>query len=271
MVVTLVQKNKLFKIIFDNDLEVVYRVHDSDLADAWIHKIKHLQNIPADPVESHTTDVSNIKELYREFCKFADIDPIDIVSLDQITLNHLHKIYEEQHEKLSRIKNNSILYKFHHSIHFHEKDHDPNKTGLKNRIMVGWGKYEGILTKKFNCNNFYEQNIKENNIYLPWTELGKTPRTYWKNKEPSEQDRFNTLAKPHTTFRAKFFIATSSIEPTPFEMEFVEWFNRFKRGWLAYHNISKWDSIDEDSAPLLATTSYNGDLKGRSVKKIIIL
>ena len=261
----MVEKNKSFLIIFDNDLEIMYRVHDSALATAWIHKIKHLQKIPIDPVESQTADVSNIKGLYTEFCQHAEIDPIDIDPLDQITLNKLHKIYEEQHEKLSVIKNNSILYKFHHSIHFHEKKSHSDK-----KITVGWGKYEGILTTKYDCNKFYEQNIIKNNIYLPWAELGKTPRTYWKNKEPSEQNRFNMLAKPHTTFRAQFLIATSSVEPTQFEAEFIEWFSRFKQGWLAHHNIRKWDIIDEECAPLLATTDYNGDLKGRSVKKIIL-
>ena len=67
------EKNKSFLIIFDNDLEIMYRVHDSALATAWIHKIKHLQKIPIDPVESQTADVSNIKGLYTEFCQHAEI------------------------------------------------------------------------------------------------------------------------------------------------------------------------------------------------------
>jgi hypothetical protein len=135
---------------------------------------------------------------------------------------------------------------------------------------VGWGKYEGILTNQYKCYDFYEDRIIKNNIYLPWAELGKTPRTYWKNKEPNNQNRFNTLAKPHTTFRAKFLIATIDKNPIQFDKDFIEWFDKYKQKWFEHHNIKKWDSVNEDSAPLLATTDYKGSFEGLKFKKIII-
>jgi len=265
MVVDSEMKNNTLKIVFDNDLDVDYHLNDSELAKKWVSKIKHLQNIPIDPVESCIEDVSNIKSIYSQFCRFANIEPIDIKELDQDKLNQLHQVYEDQHERLSQLKENSILYKLHHSIHFHE-GHTRDDHG----ITAGWGKYEGPLTHEYDCHNFYENNIIKNNIYLPWSELGKKPLGYWRDKEPNNQDRFNALAKPHTTFRARFFISTKDTNPRSFVPEFAEWFDRYKAGWFEHHNIDKWENIHEDSAPLLAITDYKGNLEGLKFKKIIL-
>ena len=254
--------NKKIIVTFDNNLDVIYHPYNSVLANIWTEKIKHLQNVPLDPVESEHEDLSNIHSIYNEFCRFAGIDPIDIKTLDQKKLNQLHKIYEDQHDTLSRKKNNSVFYKFHRAIHFCEDGISESK------IRGGWGTYEGMLTTKFKCYDFYEDKIIQNNIYLPWAELGKKPLNYWDNQEPNDQERFNALAKPHTTFRAQFFIATTNIDPTPLEDEFIEWFGKYKEQWLKFHNIKKWDHIDEYSAPLLAETDYKGDLRGLKIKKI---
>ena len=258
-------KNNTIKVIFDNDIDIDYHLNDTELSRLWARKIKHLQNIPIDPVESYLEDVSDFKRIYQEFCEFANIEPIDIDNLDQNKLNQLHRVYEEQHQRLSRLKDNSILYKLHHSIHFHE-GHTTDDQG----IFIGWGKYEGPLTHEYKCHSLYEDSIIKNHIYLPWSELGKRPLAYWKDKEPNDQYRFNALAKPHTTFRAKFFIATKDITPRPFNSDFVTWFDRYKQGWLEHNKIDGWENIHEDSAPLLAITDYKGNLEGLKFKKIII-
>jgi len=260
-------KNKTFKIIFDNDIDVNYRLHDSELATKWFQKIKHLQNIPIDPVTSHQVDFSNLKDIFEQFCQYANLDTpmIDFEGITQKDLNALHKIYEDNHDRLSLLKDNSILYKFHQAIHKRE-----NPAYLKGIIPVCWGIKDGPLTQIMDCQPFYEKEIKKNNIYLPWAELGKTPHRYWHDEEPNDQDRFNALAKPHTTFRAKFFIATEDTNPRSFDPKFVEWFSRYKQGWLEYHNISKWENIHEDSAALLAITDYKGNLEGLKFNKIII-
>ena len=259
----LATKNNKIKVVFDNDIDVDYHLNDSELANLWIKKIKHLQNVPVDIVESFMEDVSDIKSLYTEFCKIANIDPIEIEPLDQGKLNQLHQIYEENHDRLSKVKDNAILYKLHHSVHFHEGQ---NYNGLR----IGWGKFEGPLTQQYKCHEFYADSIKKNNIYLPWAELGKTPFGYWRDKEPNNQDRFNELARPHTTFRAQFFIASIDIEAKVFDPNFVTWFDRYKSSWLNHHGMSSWDNVHEDSAPLLATTDYQGDLAGLKFQRIIL-
>ena len=90
--------------------------------------------------------------------------------------------------------------------------------------------------------------------------MGKTPLAYWKNAEPNNQSRFNELAKPHITFRTKFFVAIKNIKPTTLSNNFLDWFDSYKNSWFEHYNINKWDHIDEHSAPLLAIANHKEDL-----------
>lgn len=261
-------KNNSFKLIFkDNnnqEIDLDYQLHDSIVAEKWFKKIKHLKNVPIDIIESKQCDVSDLKTIYNEFCVFAGIKPVEFELIDQPLLNEFHRLYEETHKVLSKKQHNEILYKFHHSIHFHEPH------GKSDQLVVGWGIKEGPLTEKFNCNEYYENNIEKNNIYLPWSELGKKPTTYWQDKEPNDQTRVNNLCKPHITFRAKFFIATKNIIPKKFDNSFKKWFKEYKDSWLIHHNIKKWEETDEYSAPLLAVARHREDITNLKFVKTLI-
>ena len=264
MAVISVPKSKKLTILFNNDAEVDYFIHETELAEKWFAKIKHLSKVPVQPHDSGMGDLSDLHEIYKEFCKFAEIDYEPFDQVDQELCNRLHKLYEDNHDRLAGVRNNTILYKFHSSVHAHEYTKDKN-TG----IVTGWGVYEGPLTQYFNCGDFYEKKMLRNNLYLPWSELGKKPLTYFKNQEPNDQTRFNALYKPHTTFRAMFKVATENRSPSALDPAFLQWFEQYKQGWLKHHGIHKWDEIDEHSAPLLAITDYKGDLRDCAVKKII--
>lgn len=238
-----------------SEIELKYFLNSTELAELWYKKIKHLSRIPVSKVESSLDDVSNLDRIYQEFCKFAEIEYKPILNFSQDNLNALHEIYEKSHEKLSKLKNNEILYIFHHAIHENEK-----KSFEDRKINVGWGTKEGMLTSVFNCNKFYEKSLIKNHIYLPWAELGKKPLQYWKNQEPANQSRFLQLAKPHLTFRAKFFIQAEDQEPKQLPADFIEWFAKYKKSWLEYYKISKWDETDEFCAPLLGIPEHKEDI-----------
>ena len=250
-----------FKIILRNqenkDIDLDYELHDSLLAEKWVKKIKHLKRVSIDLVESEIIDVSDIQNIYKEFCDFANLTPMAIDPLEQNTLNKLHKIYEEQHEKLSSVKNNEILYKFHHSIHYHEDVSE----GIS-QIVVGWGIREGLLTEQFPCHLYYADRIEKNNIYLPWAELGKKPFHYYTDNEPDNEARMIELCKPHTTFRAKFFISLKDITPSEFTPDFIKWFDQYKQAWFKAYQIEDYAPIHEHSAPMLAHTNNKQDLTG---------
>jgi len=262
--------SKKFKIILKNKesktLDINYFLHDTSLAVRWFTKIKHLSKIQIDPVESDLADVSDLHEIYANFCDFAQVDRIPINQTPtQIDCNNLHRIYEINHSRLSTKKNNEILYRFHHAIHAAEN----NKESVKKRMNIGWGLKEGPLTQPMQCNPYYENRIEKNNLYLPWSELGKTPLTYWINNEPTKQKRFNILCKPHITFRAKFFIALDDIKGMTFPNQFNQYFNQFKQQWLKHYGIDDWTERDEGCAPMLAHTDSTIDLHGMVFQKII--
>jgi len=262
-------KNNNFKIVFtfgnNKTQEVNYSLNNTLLAQKWFQKIKHLHNVPVDKTISNLDDVSDLHGLYKQFCDFAKIKQIPFEIINQNLCNKLHQIYEEEHDRLSRIPNNSILYKFHQAIHCNE---DGGKN-IPRRYVIGWGTKEGPLTHRFNCGDFNEQSIIRNNLYLDWSELGKTPLGYWYDHEPNDQARFNTLAKPHITFRAKFSIALRDRKPRALDPAFIKWFAQYKQSWLAHHGVKKWDEIDEYCSPLLATTDYKGNLENLTFKQLI--
>lgn len=248
-----------FKLLFQDKhnqiLDLEYTLNDSVVADKWFRQIKHLKHVPIDEVESDLVDLSDIWQIHKEFCEFAGLkhnELPDVISRTQ--LNEMHQLYEDLHDTLSRKKDNSAMYKFHRAIHFYEyKQLDANHRAPGH---ISWGVKGGPLEEKFNCNPYYEEEIIKGNLYLPWAELGKTPVDYFNDEEPSEQTRFNQLAKPHVTLRSRFFVAKANFKPKSLDPDFIEWFNVYKEGWLDHHNIPKWDHIDEKSAPLLAIAGH---------------
>lgn len=261
-------KNNSFKLVFKNqenrEVDLKYRLADSIVAEKWFKKIKHLKNIPIDNNESNLSDFTNLTDIYKDFCTFAGINEISLKIINQKKLNQLHELYEKFHSLLSKKKDNSILYKFHHAIHHYE-----STSHEKNRIYVGWGVKEGPLTESFQCNPYYSGKLQKNNIYLPWAELGKTPFTYWENKEPSNQKRFNELSKPHITLRARFMIPLQNQTPKKLNSKFLNWFKKYKNKWLKQYEVEKWDEIDEFSAPLLAIAEHKENLNHLNYDRII--
>lgn len=260
-------KDQKLKILFSNSTNVAechYTLHESVIASNWFRKIKHLKDVAVDPVESYMVDLSDINSLYNEFCDYAQISKdIDISIIDQDVLNKLHRVYETHHATLVNYPNNEILYKFHKSIHYHEEGESSQK------IVVGWGKKEGIVSYNFLCNPFYENSVKKNNLYLSWTELGKRPSDYYFNGEPNSQERINELCKPHITFGANFFVSHKD-KNAKLADEFVQWFKPYKKLWCEKYGLEDWTDKDEYSAPLLAVADHDYDLTGYQFEKIIL-
>jgi hypothetical protein len=241
---------KKLKIIFNNNnkkQELLYNIVLNPVSERWIKKIKHLSKIKHSPIETTSESFSqDITDIHRKFCEFAGVEYNDIDYNKQQSLNLLHELYVSNHDRLSTMKNNNVVYKFHNAIH------ELEKKNRNVRFYIGWGTNEGPLEEKFNCNEFYAETLIKNNLYLPWTELGKTPLDYYNNNEPTDLNRFCELSKPHSTLRAKFMIALKDFDPPKLSEEFEQWFATFKTSWLEHYNISDWRACDEYLGVLLA-------------------
>ena len=226
---------------------MLYRIAANPVSDRWTRKIKHLSSIPHSPLETSVfSGTVDVQRTHREFCQFAGIEYVEADYNDQVALNQLHEQYVTNHDRLSMLENNDILYEFHNIIHNMEKKSQGN------RYYVGWGVKEGPLGEKFHCNQHYADSFVKNNLYLPWTELGKTPLDYFNNNEPNDLARLCSLAKPHITLRAKFMIARKDFSPPPFTREFLEWFSQHRAAWLDHYSITDWRPRDEYIGVLLA-------------------
>ena len=240
----------IIKLYFSNGEKkqsLCYKLVSNPASERWIKKIKHLSKIKHSAIETTGASFSqHIQHIHREFCEFAGIEYNSIDHTQQQSLNLLHELYVSNHDRLSMLKNNDILYQFHNAIHELEK----KNTDV--RFYIGWGTSEGPLGEQFNCNEFYAETFVKNNLYLPWTELGKTPLDYYNNHELGELDRFCELSKPHVTLRAKFMIALRDFDPPALSPEFEQWFSQFKTQWLEHYNITDWRPRDEYLGVLLA-------------------
>lgn len=242
---------KKLKIVFSKGkktYDINYIVADNPVADLWSNKIKHLRNSDIDPVETSGFKFNSLEVYHKKFCLEAEVEFKKVDYNLQKDLNYLHELYEKHHDRLSIKKNNKFLYTFHHAIHENE-----NKNKTETKYYVGWGIKEGPLTINYKCNEFYAPKVEKNNLYLPWSELGKTPLIYYKNKEPAQLNRFIELAKPHMTLRPRFMICRQEETVKKFDDGFKHWFSTLSQKWLEHYELKEWKEQDEFSGVLLAT------------------
>ena len=228
--------------------DIDYVITDNPVAALWASKIKHLRGVEVDPIETSGFIFGSLESYHREFCNMSGTPYVELDYDLQGDLNYLHELYEKNHKRLSISKDPQFLYAFHHAIHDKEI-----KTRKETKHYVGWGVKEGPLTTMYKCNEFYSDHLEKNNLYLPWSELGKTPLAYYRNKEPSRLDRFIELGKPHVTLRPRFMICRRKESVKQFDDGFKNWFATLSQGWLAHYALDQWREQDEFSGVLLAT------------------
>jgi hypothetical protein len=239
---------KKIKLIFSNAQnhhDLSFNLIESPISLRWFKKLRNIHRLPLSDTDSQLLLHPNpnrfdIKLLHEEFCRLAKIhfEPLDYTSQD--SLNLLHGFYEQHHDHLVGI-DSDCLYNFHQAIHNIELSKSINKF---NYLNFGWEKLEGPLMERINMQQHYSKILKNGNLYLRWSELGKLPSEYFRDNEPNDQSRFNILSKPNKTLRAKFSLQLS-LSSFQFTEEFNSWFKDYKESWLSYHGINDWKPIDE--------------------------
>jgi hypothetical protein len=256
------KKIKLIYKNFINNHELCFSLIDSAISHRWFRKLKHIHKAPLSDTDSQLllepdANRADIQALHEEFCKLAEInfEPLDYNR--QENLNLLHGLYEQNHDRLTN-KDNGFLYKFHQAIHTIEF-RKSNKKKF-NSLSFGWQNLEGPLMETINMQENYCKNLSIGNLYVKWSELGKLPSQYFADGEPNDQTRFNTLAKPNKTLRAKFSLQLFD-DKFQFTDEFNVWFKKYKTGWLSHHGIDDWQYIDEVGGVHVAEPLQDIDLE----------
>lgn len=244
-----------------------YRVESSNFCQKWFRKLKRIHRLPPSPGDSNLSikmdpSPSRVLAMLQEVCDIAAEEPvsIDITRQDQLNWLHEHFFEKMQHIFVEKALPWDPLHRLHREIHRTE-DLNHGKSQL-NGIEIGWAQREGPMMEICNCHDYYDrQGLKVGNLYMMWSELGKWPTKYHLDGEPNDQNRFNQLSRPNIHHRAKFICTTRDLHIQPFNQEFLDWFQRYRIGWLAHHNLSDWSPHDEQSGVLLARPVESIDLE----------
>jgi hypothetical protein len=88
--------------------------------------------------------------------------------------------------------------------------------------------------------------IKAGDVFVKWSELGKTPYGYWKDREPNDMARMCELAKPWVNLIPKILVALADIDTLSNVdiVAFESWWEHHSEEWCRHWNLSSWTTTD---------------------------
>lgn len=255
-----------------NDLSVInFELFDTEVATKIYKSLKHLQHVNLNfrPWDNPFNQSSS-QALLSEYAKKLNIDintEQDI--FDQKYLNYLHEIYEKNYN------GEDYWLDFHEQIHRCENFNRTEPCICE----IDFRENAGPLTQKFNLQWMKESiiKVKKGDIFIKWSELGKTPYNYWQDQEPDNLQRICELAKPWITLRPKFSVAFEDIdflknkEITNFE----NWWKTREKQWCDHWNLDNWTLKDQCSVLVIGKVNNLPEMQSKlekniSIKKVVL-
>jgi hypothetical protein len=155
---------------------------------------------------------------------------------EQQYFNELHKIYELNYNGQRN------WLDFHEHIHLCESYHNWRPEILD----IDYREKSGMLEKPFDLKWLEDSTtvVKAGDVFVSWSELGKTPYGYWDNNEPDNIDRLCELAKPWLILRPKIKIALEDIDFLKNKKitEFESWWSKYESDWCQHWNLKSWST-----------------------------
>jgi len=206
---------------------------------------KHLQHIDIPFCEWNNpfyyecnTQEDNVNKLiYFAQILGITIDKNKCISFDQQYFNKLHETFEKNYNGDSR------WLDFHEMIHICESKSQSNKSVL----TIHYRHLSGMLEPPFNKDmKDYTTQITRGDVYIEWAQLGKTPYTYWANKEPNNINRLCKLAVPWIKLKPliKISLQDQNLLYNKKIDKFNAWWNLYKKDWCSHWNLQDWTIKD---------------------------
>lgn len=243
------------QIHFDNT-SVSFDLVESDLSPIYRHIISHLRHIdiPFRPWDNPY----KIRNPVTHLIEFANrigitVDQRRCEQKEQEYFNFLHRMYEKNYA----IDPNPAWLDFHEHIHLCESSIRP-----PDFLHIDYRNKAGPLEKPFDMAWLVQSTIevKAGDIFVHWSELGKTPYRYWADKEPNNINRIKELCKPWIKLRPKILVALQDYEYSESCFEFEQWWKEYHDEWCQHWNIPKWDLTDMRSVLVFGKMSL-GELQ----------
>lgn len=229
--------------LYFNDKQIIECEEEDNPVQAYVRRaIKHLCHVELDFKDWMNPFSSSQSFSIMQLKKYAQKLNIEIKdNFSQQDFNHLHEIYEKNYD------GRSIWLDFHDYIHVCQ---NPEENNYK-ILHIDWREKASPLYKKFNYEymQYASPEIEKGDIYVWWSELGKTPYHYWENREPNNTQRLCELAKPWITLRPRLFVAFENFNFVRSKQvdAFETWWKKYHSVWCKHWNIPKWTLRDQFS------------------------
>jgi hypothetical protein len=231
------------QIVFSNGETVDLILNQTPVALIYQKIYKHLQHVPV-PFRDWDSPFyfynHSLQQIVNKLVMYAEkvnvpIDQQRCLAQDQNYLNSIHKIYEKNYN------GDPAWLDFHEHIHLCEEEH-PRR--LKN-LQIDYREKSGLLERPFDYNwlEHATTKIKAGDVFVRWSELGKTPYSYWDNDEPDDMLRMQELIKPWIKLKPIIFVALEDkdLQKNPKEFaEFESWWAQYSEELCKYWNIPLW-------------------------------
>lgn len=229
------------KLLFDVDA-VDVELYPGDATDQILKCFKHLQHV-APPMRDWDypfyLDRTAPNDLIDQLVNHATplgigVDPAQC--LDQSYLNDLHVVYEKNSD------GKSLWLNFHECIHRCEEINGHWRS-INKYLTIDYREIGGPLTTKFD-QSLLDQcttDLKPGDVTVGWSELGKTPYSYWADKEPNDITRICELVKPYLNFRPRMLVPMHQVRVDyPGIEEFNQWWSQYESDWCEHWNVEPW-------------------------------
>ena len=216
----------------NNDCYLI-ELENNSVTQSMTSMLKHLSPLPLrfgifDNPYAFTRDTAT-KQLIEYAAKLdVEVDPAKLTS--QEYLNHLHSIYEKNYD------GNNDWLQFHEPIHMLEYN-------ASRIVHLSYGERGGLLDRKYQFDELLttQTQINAGECTVGFSELGKTPYTYWRSGEPDNIQRLCELAKPMLRLHFKITIDLADANKIPNDVEeFNQWFTKYKSAWCRHWGIPDW-------------------------------
>ena len=226
-----------------NDISVNWE--NNPVAEIVKKQVKHLQHLPLFFSKGDITrNIKDKNKVRSELLTLGEKLGVNInpeILSKQCYLNHLHTHYE-QRAPIEGFKQGWSDY--HDCIHILENDNEHDKNVIKFFTYEQFGPL--VKPYKEEYNQYKTLDIKQGDVTVSWSELGKKPIQYWLNKEPNKQDRINELVVPWHNLMPVLNVYMDNYKIIiPDKTVFLKWFQHYKDNWCKHWNLKNWTFEDQ--------------------------
>lgn len=266
------------KILFDNSKEVALELGPSPLSQVYRSIYKNLQHVTV-PYRAWDNPFwlanKSYLELVEDLIQYGEligviVDRDKCLNNDQQYYNHLHEIYEKNYA------GDQSWLDFHEHIHLCEQSYQKHTIKY---LSIDYRNLSGMLERPVDLNWILDSQTRfePGDVFVSWSELGKSPYTYWANGEPNDLGRLCQLAKPWLRLKPKLLIATESfdlLEGKQLEA-FEIWWQRYQSDWCRHWGLTDWSINNMYSGVLLGKISQPEKLlkylrQNLLIKKVVL-